>query len=199
MNRSVLSKNMHALALVVAMVGFAAPGHARAAATANSLATPITGREVQELWPIEVRVEVVKVLPQGQARRASSTGQATSTVPLPSQTIVVPDGHPMRFSSVVRTGKGQRRFELQLVARHHPQSIELEYDLEVSESAYRKIGVADYLLHRLRLGTRMELEEENLKIAKSDIVSTRNKGFTRRIRVDGDVYEIRVFADTTRG
>lgn len=198
MNRSSLSNKMRALALVAAVFGFAVPGSAPVAA-ANSLATPITGREVQELWPIEIRVEMVKVIRPGERYRKSVDGQPTATVPLPSQTVVVPDGHQLRFSSVVQTAKGQRRFELQLVARHHPEAVELEYDLEVSEASYRKIGVGDYLLHRLRLGPQMQLEEEGLKIARSDIVSTRDQSFASRIAVDGDVYEIHVFAKTTRG
>jgi hypothetical protein len=172
----------------------AGPGDARAS---NSLATPITGRQVRELWPIEITAEIVKVRPTKQERESARL--RAGILPLRAQPVQVADGHHMRFSSVVRTARGLRRFELSLVPRHHPDAVELEWDLEVHDAPYTKIDVGDYLLHRLRLGRELDLDDERLKIARSDIVETRAEPYVHRFRVDTDIYEIRISARGMRG
>lgn len=201
MERSRQSNKMRALAtglgVSLALISSSSPGLAEAAnsSAANSLATPITGRQAQELWPIEVGVEIVRV----RGDKAIAGPESRRAVPLPHQVVVVPDGHHLKFSAVVDTNKGRRRFELGVVPRHHPTTIELEWDLEVRHASFSKIGVGDYLLHRLRLGQRLEHDEEQLKIARADIVTMPTDGLKERVELDGDVYEIRVFAQTTRG
>lgn len=174
------------------------PAHA-ANNTADSLATPITGRTVQELWPFEVAVSVVRLGASGDpVQEASGVQTPCHDVPLPTRSAVVPDGHRLHFGSKVATPRGLRRFEVDVVARHHPDAVELEWDLEVSDARFRPIGWGDYLLHRLRLGSDLELEPESLKIARSDIVSTQGP-YRHRVQIDGVAYEIRIEAHTSRG
>jgi len=158
------------------------------AQAADSLATPITGTMAKELWPIEVTVELVAL--QGSDRRSA---------PLPVRTITVPDGHRLRFSSTVSTRSGKQRFELSLVPRHHPETIEVEWDLEVHEARFEPIGWKRYLEHRFNLSGELPLGEERLKIARSDIVSTDDDRIRVRFAVDGESFEIRMLAVTTRG
>jgi hypothetical protein len=167
------------------------------AVAGNSLATPITGRQVHELWPIEIEAEIVKVGATPQEIRSARL--RAGIVPLRSDPVQVADGHHMQFSSVVRTPRGVRRFELRLVPRHHPDAVELEYDLEVSDADYEEIHVGHYLLHRLRMGPQLRLGEELLKIARSDIVETRGERFVQRFRIGADAYEIRIHARSLRG
>ena len=165
-----------------------------AAIAADSLATPITGQSVRELWPLDVDVEIVDVTP-GQRNR---TKGRLSRV-LETQSVTVRDGHRLQFSTVVLTPKGQHRLELTVVPRHHPETVEVEWDLEVAESAYQRVGVEDYLLHRLGMGPSLRLEEEMLRVARSDIETTQNGRVRRRVQVDGQVYEIRIRAEVGRG
>jgi hypothetical protein len=194
MDRRSLSRTARIAAVLGTAVLLAGPGDAVAS---NSLATPITGRQVRELWPIEIAAEIVKVRPSDQER--ASDRLRPGIVPLRASTMQVADGHHMRFSSVVRTTRGLRRFELSVVPRHHPDAIELEWDLEVHDAPYVKIDVGQYLLHRLRVARELELEEEHLKIVRSDIVETRTEPYVHRFRVDEDVYEIRILARGLRG
>ncbi len=194
MDRRALSTLARAALVLGTAMTWAGPSDAVAS---NSLATPITGRQVRELWPIELAAEIVKVRPSDQER--ASARLRPGLVPLRAEPVQVADGHHMRFSSVVRTTTGVRRFELSLVPRHHPDAIELEWDLEVHDAPYAKITVADYLLHRLRVGEELELDEERLKIVRSDIVETRTQPYVHRFRVDDDIYEIRILARGLRG
>ena len=194
MDRRSLSKTARVAAFLGAAVLLSGPGDVLAS---NSLATPITGRQVRELWPIEIAAEIVKIRPSDQER--ASARLAPGLVPMRAAPMQVADGHHMRFSSVVRTTKGLRRFELSLVPRHHPDAVELEWDLEVHEAPYAKISVGEYLLHRLRVGEELDLEEERLKIVRSDIVETRTEPYVHRFRVDDDIYEIRILARGLRG
>ena len=194
MDRRSLSTTARIAAVLGTAVLLAGPGDAIAS---NSLATPITGRQVRELWPIEIAAEIVKIRPTQQERESARL--QPGLVPLPAQPMQVADGHHMRFSSVVRTTRGLRRFELSLVPRHHPDAVELEWDLEVHDAAYAKIDVGDYLLHRLRVGRELDLDEERLKIVRSDIVETRVEPYVHRFRVDDDIYEIRILARGMRG
>jgi hypothetical protein len=194
MDRRSLSRTGRIAAVLGTALLLAGPGDAVAS---NSLATPITGRQVRELWPIEIAAEIVKVRPSDQER--GSARLRAGIVPLRASTMQVADGHHMRFSSVVRTTRGLRRFELSVVPRHHPDAIELEWDLEVHDAPYAKIDVGQYLLHRLRVARELELEEEHLKIVRSDIVETRTEPYVHRFRVDEDVYEIRILARGLRG
>lgn len=169
------------------------------ASAADSLATPITGRAVQELWPLEVTVSVVRIDDRGEPVTQAHAEGPSHDLPMPARQAVVPDGHKLRWSSTVQTPRGRRRFDLDVVARHHPEEVEIEWDLEVSDARFRPIGWDDYLLHRLRLGPELELGAEGLKIARSDIVTTRQGPFRHRVQIDGAVYEISIEAQTSRG
>jgi hypothetical protein len=158
----------------------------------DSLATPITGRQVQELWPLEVEVEIVR----GADSDVAHGSPASALTP---RTVVVPDGHPLRFSTVIRTPRGKRRFDLAVVPRHHPESIELEWDLEVSEATFRLGDWQSYLLHRLHLGPQPGLDDERLKIARSDIVQVRDGSFRHTVDMGDEAYEIRIIARSLRG
>lgn len=165
-----------------------------ASKAADSLATPITGHRAEELWPIEVELEIV---PLRVGPRPAPTSEST---PLPHRSIVVPDGNRVSFSGSIWTPRGQQTFELSVVPRHHPDRVvELEWDLEVAEATYRELSVGRYLLHRLQLGPRPPLEDPILKIARSDIVSTRDERFERSVQIGEDLFEIRIFARSLRG
>jgi hypothetical protein len=155
---------------------------------ADSLATPITATQAEALWPIELEMEI----------SALDGGAAAS--PLANRAAVVPDGHRSSFTSAVRTPRGQLTFALSVVPRHHPGgAVELEWDLEVAEATYRDLSVGTYLLHRLQLGPRPPLDDPHLKIARSDIVSTRGQSFTEVLEIGTQRYEIRIFAQSLRG
>jgi hypothetical protein len=162
---------------------------------ADSLATPIAGPHAEALWPIELELEISQLdALEGGAPRVAPRA------PLASRATVVPDGHRSRFTSSVRTSRGQHTFTLSVVPRHHPGgAVELEWDLEVAEATYRELSVQEYLLHRLQLGPRPSLEQPYLKIARSDIVSTRGQAFTKIVEIGTQRYEIRIFAQSLRG
>ncbi len=155
----------------------------------ESLATPITGRDLSQLWPISVEVEIVRLADADSTQRAM----------LPRQRARVPDGQRFELASAVRTGRGRRHFAINVVARHHPDAIELEWNLEVSEAKYRTIGVGQYLLHRMQLADVIELDEPGLRIARSDIVTTRGEMVRERVVIDDEVHEIRISARSARG
>ena len=158
------------------------------AAAADSLATPITGPQLDALWPIRVEVEIVRI------------GDDATRVVLPRQVATVPDGHDMKLTSVVQTDKGRREFEIDVIAHHHPgDAVELEWSLEVHEARYRPIGISGYLLHRLQLADALELGEVALKIARADIVSVGSEPMHDVVEIDGERHEIRIFARSVRG
>jgi hypothetical protein len=184
-------RTVRAAALLLGLGSLSLP--ATAAHATDSLATPMTGRLAQELWPIEVSIAVV---PANERTRGQNDGQQP---PLPRRTVVVPDGHRLRFTSVVPGSHGKRRFEVAVVPRHHPDAVELEWDLEVHEARFRPVGWAGYVRHRLNLGQKLEVGEERLKIARSDIVSTRGEPVRVPFEIDGELFEIQMLAVTTRG
>lgn len=158
------------------------------ASAGESLATPMTGPQLDALWPIEVDVEIVRI-----------ADDQTRTV-MPRHVARVPDGHDMKLSSVVETDKGRREFDLGVVAHHHPgDTVELEWSLEVHEARYRPIGISGYLLHRLQLADALELGDESLQIARADIVSVAGEPMHDVVEIDGERHEIRIFARSVRG
>ena len=192
-----LSLQTHKTRAAMLLFGLAVLGlPATGAHATDSLATPMSGPMVQELWPIQVSIAVVAVDPP-TAKGARQ--DPTRAVPLPERAVVVPDGHKVRFTSVVPTSRGKRRFEVTLVPRHHPDAVEIEWDLEVHEARFRPVGWAGYLRHRLNLEQKLELDEERLKIARSDIVSTQGDKCRVRFEIDGEAFEIHMLAVTTRG
>jgi len=154
----------------------------------------MTGQSARELWPLDVSVEIVDVTP---TRRAERKGRLPRV--LPPQSVTVRDGHRLEFSSVFLTPSGRHRVDLAIVPHHHPDAVEVEWDLEVAEAPYRAVGVRDYLLHRLRVGSKLELDEEALVAARADIQTVRDDRLRRRVRVGKQVYEIRIRAEVSRG
>lgn len=184
----IVSRNV-ALGLGAGFLLSLPPAQARAT---DSLSTPITGEEVRELWPLEVGLQIVPVSEEEE--------EPIAEIPVPTRSVVVPDGSAVHFTSVVETSSGTRQFDLEVTARHHPgDAVELEWDLSVLDSRYRPVSWSGYLLHRLRLGPDLELQDPRLKIARSDIVSTTGEPFAQIVDIDGETYEIRIFAQTTRG
>lgn len=173
------------LPVLAALCFAASPGDADAAAH-GSLSAPISGPQLDALWPIDVDIEIVRL------------GDTAKSV-LPRHRATVPDGHAMSLHSVVRTDRGQREFNLAVTPHHHPGAVELEWSLEVSDARYRPIGVASYLLHRLQLDDVLELEDAALSIARADIVEVFDEPHHKQIVIDGEVHEIRIFARAARG
>lgn len=175
-----------ALALLVGFTTFVAPATAPAT---ESLATPITGRPLTELWPLHVETQIVRL----------ATDEAPERVVLDHRARV-PDGHAMTVDSTIRTPRGRRQFALQVVARNHPgDDVELEWTLDVSDATYRAVGWSGYVLHRLQLGEALELGEQVLVIARADIVATAGEPIRKRVEIDGEPHEIRMFARALRG
>ncbi len=157
------------------------------AAASDSLAAPISGMQLDALWPIDVDVEIVRL---GDDSRAV----------LPQHRATVPDGHRMSLHSVVQTDKGQLEFNLDVTPHHHPgDNVELEWSLEVTEALYRPIDFASYLLHRLQLDDVLELDEAALTIARADIVAVHDEPHRKRVVIGGQMHEIRIFARAARG
>ena len=179
-----------ALALALAGTTIAVPATAPANdASATSLATPITGRPLTELWPLHVDVQIVQLATDDRPERVVLEHDAR-----------VPDGHTMAIDSTVRTPHGRRQFAMQLVARNHPgDDVELEWTLDVSDARYRAVGWSGYVLHRLQLADALELGEQVLVIARADIVATSGEPVRKRVTIDGLDHEIRMFARALRG
>lgn len=178
------------LAVLGLTLGTLAPTPAQ---SADSLATPMTGQSARELWPLDVTVEIVDVTPS-QKHSGGRLGRLLET-----ESVTVRDGHRLQYSTVVLTPNGQHRVDLVVVPRHHPDTVEIEWDLEVREAPYAHVSVQDYLLHRLGVGPTLQLQDEALRVARSDIENTKNDRLRRRVRVDDQVYEIRIHAAPGRG
>ncbi len=161
---------------------------------ADSLATPMTGQNARELWPLDVSVEIVDVTPTRGSKRKGHLPRV-----LEEQQVTVRDGHRLKYSAVLLTPEGRHRLDLAVVPRHHPDAVEIEWDLEVAEAPFLAVGVRDYLLHRLRVGPTLRLDEEALVVARADIETVQNGQLRRRVRVGGQVYEIRIRAAVSRG
>jgi hypothetical protein len=160
---------------------------------ADSLATPMTGQSARELWPLDVTVEIVDVTPT----RGAKQGRMPRV--LAPQSVTVRDGHRLEYSAVLLTPSGRHRVDLAVVPHHHPEAVEIEWDLEVAEAPYQTVGVGDYLLHRLGVGPSLQLDDEALVVARADIETTENGQLRRRVRVGEQVYEIRIHAAVSRG
>lgn len=183
-----------ALALLAGLVAttamadtsLAAPGDR---AHVNSLSVPMFGDRSEALWPLQIGLEIV-----------AESGESV----VPRHDLVVSDGQHTIFSEVVATSKGTHAFELELVARHHAgDAIELEYDLLVRQARFSGLTWKDYLLHRLSLAPRPELGPNAVAAARADIVETRERpnepAHRQTLTVDGDRYEIRLYAASLRG
>lgn len=168
------------------LVGSTAPA-------SDSLATPITTEMADVTWPVKVEVEIANL--DAQPDQGSETDAALS-----KREVVVPDGHRLSFESSVRSNEGRLDFDLRVVPRIHPRgAVELEWDLLVSEAKYRPMGVGRYAIHRLQLAGEPELGPATLSIARSDIVSTTDEPFVEEVEIDGQVFEIRISAQSMRG
>ena len=165
------------------------------ATAADSLSTPIARDGREALWPVEISVEIIALPPPD----VDSTETPARPQPLPARTVVVPDGHRLRFASVVRTPRGRRTFDFAVVARRHPETVELEWDLLVEDALYRRSGIPRYLLHRLRLLGPPEVRPSVVRYLRADIVDTRESPYRDIIEVGDQRYEIRLFARALRG
>lgn len=155
----------------------------------DSFTRPMFGDRSEALWPLQVGLEIV---------------DETGEVVVPRRELVVADGQHTVFSEVIATPRGSHAFELELVARHHAgDAVELEYDLLVRQAQFQGLTWTDYLLHRLSLAPRPQLGPDALAAARADIVETRQRpdapAHRQVIRVDGERYEIRLYAASLRG
>lgn len=179
--------------LAASLAAFALAGTAGPAAAANSLATPITSELRQELWPVELAVEIIAVGPP-------LGGDRPTERIMPSNPVTVPDGNRVSFSRAVWTPRGRRAFAVDVVAHQHPRGeIEIEWDLLVEDAPYETVSVGDYLLHRLRFGPRPAVGPEQVRVSRADIVTTRGEPHVETVEIDGQKYEIHVFALSVRG
>jgi hypothetical protein len=170
------------LATLIPASALATPG--------DSLSIPLFGDRSEALWPLQVGLEVV----------VAETGELV----VPRRELVVSDGQHTIFSEVIGTPRGTRGFEVELVARHHAgDAIELEYDLRVREARFEDLSWTDYLLHRLALAPRPQVGPNALAAARADIVETRedhdDPAHCQTVDVDGQRYEIRLYAASLRG
>lgn len=173
--------------LALALGASATPAHG-----ANSLSTPITSELAQELWPVEIGVEIVEV--------DDGISEGAPVEAMPRRTVVVPDGNRISFSSAIWTARGRRDFTVDVAAHQHPrQEIELEWDLVVEDAPYETVSVQDYVLHRLRFGPRPSVKDDRVVIARADIVSITDQSHTEIVFIDDQAYEIRIFALSVRG
>jgi hypothetical protein len=175
-------------ACFAALVGAAGP-----AAAADSLAIPITAQLRQELFPVEVGVEIIAVGPP--------LGGASPTERImPANAVTVPDGNQVSFSRAIWTPRGRRAFAIDVVAHQHPGGeIEVEWDLLVEDAPYETVSVGEYLLHRLRFGPRPAVGPDEVRVSRADIVTTRGEPHVETVEIDGQKYEIHVFALSVRG
>lgn len=169
-------------ALLIPMSAGATPG--------DSLSIPLFSDRSEALWPLQVGLEVVAV----------DTGE----VVVPRRELVVSDGQHTIFSEVIATPHGTQGFELELVARHHAaDAIELEYDLRVQQARFADLSWTDYFLNRLALAPRPEVGPTALAAARADIVETHehpdDPAHSQTVDVDGQRYEIRLYAASLRG
>lgn len=173
--------------LALGLVGTAAPAEG-----ANSLAVPITSELRQALWPVEIGVEIATV--------DDEEAEAAPVEVMPLRTVTVPDGHPVSFSSAVWTPRGRLDFEVDVAAHQHPRDeMEVEWDLRVEGAPYETVSVGDYLLHRLRFGPRPDVGPQQVRASRADIVTVRGEPHIETLEIDGQKYEIRVFALSVRG
>ena len=185
-------RGQHSLA-AACFAALALAGAAVPAAAADSLAIPITAQLRQELWPVEVAVEIIAVGPP-------LGGESPTERVMPTNAVTVPDGNRVSFSRAVWTPRGRRAFAIDVVAHQHPgDEIELEWDLLVEDAPYETVSVGEYLLHRLRFGPRPGVGPEQVRVSRADIVTTRGEPHVETVEIDGQKYEIRVFALSVRG
>ena len=155
----------------------------------DSLSVPLFSDRSEALWPMQVGIEV-----------ASMAGD----IVVPLRDVVVADGQHTVFSEVIEAPRGSHDFHLEIVARHHVgDAIELEYDLAVRQARFRELTWGNYLLHRLSLAPRPELGPNALAAARADIVEIHERAnepaHRQIVTVDGERYEIRLYAATLRG
>ncbi|MBL4683306.1 MAG: hypothetical protein JKY37_01860 [Nannocystaceae bacterium] len=201
------SRSATRASLAAALAGFfVLAGPTTPATASDSLSTPITTEMADVTWPVRVQVEIVPIAEgtPAQAQPLDAPGDEASgsseEAPLPKRSVVVPDGHRLEFNSSVRSDAGRLDFELRVVPRIHPHgTVELEWDLIVSEAKFRPMGVGGYVAHRLQLAGEPELGPSTLSIARSDIVSTTGDVFVEEVEVNGQSFEIRILAESLRG
>lgn len=197
------SRIRHALPLA-ALVGAATLASPALAETpGDSFSRPMFGDRSEALWPLEVGLEIVvhESNPAGLSASGRGQGPASHTrIVVPRRALVVSDGQHTTFTEVIATPSGQRVFEIEVVARHHDgRKVELEYDLIVRQARFAELTWSDYVLHRLSLAPRPELGPQVLAAARADIVETKGEVHSQRVRVDGDLYEVRLHAHSMRG
>ncbi len=178
----------HALSRLLVFAAAVAVSPTEVLAT-DSLSRPIaTSTRDAELWPVELRLELIERGEEGPERI------------LERRRVVVPDGHRFAWETSQFTARGLRTFAVAMVARHHlDQALELEYELEVSEAEYQGLTWSSYWLHRLGLAPRPALADKALRFAEADIVSLRRAPFHHSVTIGHERYEIRVRATSLRG
>ena len=147
------------------------------------------GDEREALWPMQVGVEVATV---------------DGDVVVPLRDVVVAHGQHTMFAEVIEAPRGSHAFELELVARHHfGDAIELEYDLHIRQAHFESLTWGNYLLHRMSLAPRPQVGEDALAAARADIVEIQEQpsepAHRQLVTVEGQRYEIRLYAETLRG
>jgi hypothetical protein len=191
-------RGQQSLACFACFAALAVGGAAGPAAAADSLAIPITSQLRQELFPVELAVEIVAVGPP--LGGPSHTERGPDQQIMPTNAVTVPDGNRVSFSRAIWTPRGRRAFALDVVAHQHPGGeVEIEWDLLVEDAPYETVSVGEYLLHRLRFGPRPAVGPEQVRVSRADIVTTRGEPHVETVEIDGQKYEIHVFALSVRG
>ena len=149
--------------------------------------TSLFADQSDALWPIEVDVEIAPL--DAHVEHDPFVHRQ-----------VVSDGHKVRVAHVFRSGRGLHDLQVEVVPRRHAgRVVELEYDLSVRESAYERVTLGEYVLHRLNLGPGPEVEPPAVRSVKADIVSVQDRPHTVLLEVGAVRYEVRLGAATVRG
>ncbi|TPV94778.1 MAG: hypothetical protein B7733_13275 [Myxococcales bacterium FL481] len=182
-------------ALIVAIVAIvAAAGSGAPVRADDTFATSLFSGDPRALWPLDIELELVRLsaTPEGPDRPESNS--------LTRSVTRAQAGERTKFAHVEVTPFGKRTLTLTVVGRHHPGGrIELEYDLRVLEARYARIDLRRYVMHRLGLGAQLVVGPSVLRVSRADIVTVDQGVHREPFEIDGDRYEIRLGAASTRG
>lgn len=163
------------------------------------LLSPMASADTRSRWPVELGVSLVRVGtdPDGCGEAIVEPSREDSSCH--AWTLVVPDGQRISLSRSLVGARGIHRFDLTFVARQHPRSIEVEWDLLRYEAPYETVSWSTYLMHRLHLGPQLSTASRALTEARSDIAEVVETPLRVPVIVDGEAWELLVKARSMRG
>ena len=152
---------------------------------APSLSVAMFTDEAEQLWPIEVQLELRRARDGVLVMRKRST---------------VPDGQRLAFDQVLEVPTGERVVHLEATPRHHPGGqIELDWELQLREAGFSSLEWSDYLQHRFNLAARPAVDAPTLRVVRADIVELGDAPYTFHVDIGDERYTISLRAHDTRG